>query len=95
MLDTLMNTFAEVNSPAYVFDEQGFIDRMQLVKESFGETIDICYSIKANPFLLAVLPDGFSNIAKHSGSILRGSSFRASISRQRKSGELLITESPS
>ena len=62
MLDTLMNTFAEVNSPAYVFDEQGFIDRMQLVKESFGETIDICYSIKANPFLLAVLPDGFSNI---------------------------------
>ena len=62
MNNTLIKTFAEVSSPAYVFDEEGFIARMQLVKEAFGDTIDICYSIKANPFLLAVLPDGFSNI---------------------------------
>ena len=62
MNETLMKAFAEVNSPAYVFDEQGFIDRMQLVRDAFGETVDICYSIKANPFLLAVLPDGFSKI---------------------------------
>ena len=62
MNNTLIKTFAEVSSPAYVFDEEGFIARMQLVKEAFGDTIGICYSIKANPFLLAVLPDGFSNI---------------------------------
>lgn len=62
MNNTLIKTFAEVSSPAYVFDEEGFLSRMQLVKDAFGDTIDICYSIKANPFLLSVLPDGFSNI---------------------------------
>ena len=33
-----------------------------MVKEAFGEDTDICYSIKANPFLLAVLPEEFSKI---------------------------------
>ena len=33
-----------------------------MVKEAFGEDTDICYSIKANPFLLAVLPEAFSKI---------------------------------
>ena len=34
-----MKAFAEVSSPAYVFDEQGFIDRMQLVKDAFGSNL--------------------------------------------------------
>ena len=58
----LNEAFRAIKSPAYIFSEQDFIDRMQLVREAFGETIDICYSIKANPFLLSVLPDGFTNI---------------------------------
>ena len=58
----LNEAFRAVKSPAYIFSEQDFIDRMQLVREAFGETVDICYSIKANPFLLSVLPDGFTNI---------------------------------
>ena len=58
----MTEAFCAAASPAYIFSEQDFISRMELVRESFGETVDICYSIKANPFLLAVLPDGFSNI---------------------------------
>ncbi|MBE6028381.1 MAG: diaminopimelate decarboxylase [Clostridiales bacterium] len=56
------DVFRGVASPAYVFSEQEFIDRATLVKTSFGEDTDICFSIKANPFLLAVLPDVFSKI---------------------------------
>lgn len=54
--------FAEAATPAYIFSESDFIRRMSLVREVFGADIDICYSIKANPFMLAVLPDGFSRI---------------------------------
>ena len=58
----MTEAFCAAASPAYIFSGQDLISRMELVRESFGETVDICYSIKANPFLLAVLPDGFSNI---------------------------------
>ncbi|MBQ9272511.1 MAG: diaminopimelate decarboxylase, partial [Mogibacterium sp.] len=34
----------------------------KMVKEAFGESTDICYSIKANPFLLSVLPEEYSKI---------------------------------
>ena len=58
----LRQAFGEVASPAYVFSAQAFAARAKMVKEAFGEDTDICYSIKANPFLLAVLPEDFSKI---------------------------------
>jgi len=58
----LRQAFGEVASPAYVFSAQAFAARAKMVKEAFGEDTDICYSIKANPFLLAVLPEEFSKI---------------------------------
>ena len=62
MQDALRQAFREVVSPAYVFSAQAFTKRAKMVKEAFGEDTDICYSIKANPFLLAVLPEVFSKI---------------------------------
>ena len=62
MQEALGQAFREVVSPAYVFSAPAFAARAEMVKEAFGEDTDICYSIKANPFLLAVLPDVFSKI---------------------------------
>ncbi len=43
-------------TPLYVFDADEFAARLRLVKEALGERIRLCYSMKANPFLLACLP---------------------------------------
>ena len=58
----LERAFREVASPAYIFSAQAFKARSEMVKETLGNDTDICYSIKANPFLLTVLPDVFSKI---------------------------------
>jgi len=62
LLNELRQAAREVASPAYIFSAGSFAGRARMVKEAFGEDTDICYSIKANPFLLAVLPDEFSKI---------------------------------
>ena len=62
MLNELRQAAREVSSPAYIFSAGSFAGRARMVKEAFGEDTDICYSIKANPFLLAVLPEEFSKI---------------------------------
>ena len=49
-------------TPAYVFDEAAFAARAQQVKEAFGEKTHLCFSIKANPFLLSCLPEVFDKI---------------------------------
>ena len=62
MQNALRQACREVPTPAYIFSAQAFAERAEMVKEAFGEDTGICYSIKANPFLLAVLPDAFSKI---------------------------------
>ncbi len=54
---TLLQLAQEYQTPLYVFDEDAFARRLALVKECLGENIRLCYSMKANPFLLACLPD--------------------------------------
>lgn len=49
-------------SPAYVFDEAAFAARAEQVHRAFGEKTKLCFSIKANPFLLSCLPDVFDKI---------------------------------
>ena len=53
---------AQLPTPAYVFDSDLFAKRAALVKEAFGEKTGLCFSIKANPFLLACLPEVFDKI---------------------------------
>ena len=50
---------AQLPTPAYVFDSDLFAKRVKLVKEAFGEKTGLCFSIKANPFLLKNLPAEF------------------------------------
>lgn len=49
-------------TPSYVFDLDVFQERVDLVKQAFGEKCGICFSIKANPFLLGSLPESFDKI---------------------------------
>lgn len=63
MEGTLLKELAgSVGTPAYLFDTDAFRERTRLVKAAFGEKTGICFSIKANPFLLKALPEEFDRI---------------------------------
>ena len=51
-----------VKAPCYVFSQELLEKRVEKVKKAFGEKVDICYSIKANPFLLTMLPETFAKV---------------------------------
>lgn len=52
----------QLHVPAYIFNIDEFEARAALVKRYFGEKTGLCFSIKANPFLLAELPAIFDKI---------------------------------
>ena len=58
MNDKLLLSLArEHGTPLYVFDADAFRKRAALCKNAFGEKVTLCYSMKANPFLLRCLPE--------------------------------------
>ena len=60
--ETLTALAAQLPTPAYLFDLDAFEKRAALVRRCFGEKTGLCFSIKANPFLLGRLPDIFDKI---------------------------------
>ncbi len=52
----LLELAREYGTPLYIFDADDFQKRAALCKNAFGERVTLCYSMKANPFLLACLP---------------------------------------
>lgn len=60
--ETLSILAQTLPTPAYVFDQDLFQERVALVREAFGEKTGLCFSIKANPFLLGCLPEAFDKI---------------------------------
>lgn len=61
-LENLKNFNSQIGTPSYVFDLDVFGQRVDLVKKYFGEKTGLCFSIKANPFLLGRLPETFDKI---------------------------------
>lgn len=53
---------AQLDTPSYIFDLDEFNKRAALVRKYFGEKTGLCFSIKANPFLLGRLPETFDKI---------------------------------
>lgn len=45
-----------IDTPAYVFDGTVFAERAKAIRSILGEGMDLCFSMKANPFMLSVLP---------------------------------------
>ena len=67
MNNSCMNTWikrlaAEAQTPAYVFDLDLFKKRAELVRSCFTDKVGLCFSIKANPFLVGRLPSVFDKI---------------------------------
>lgn len=54
--ETLLSLAREYKTPLYVFDADVFEARLAGIKKAFGENVRLCYSMKANPFLLRCLP---------------------------------------
>ena len=59
---TLQKLASSLGTPSYVFDLDEFEKRAELVHRYFGDKTGLCFSIKANPFLLGRLPDIFDKI---------------------------------
>lgn len=63
MNNAVLNKVAQkYDTPCYVFDTDVFAKRVQAVSKAFGDGVGLCYSIKANPFLLKNLPIEFRYI---------------------------------
>ncbi len=58
----LTQLLGRLPTPAYIFDADEFAARVARVKRAFGPKTGLCFSIKANPFLLKVLPGEFEKI---------------------------------
>ena len=51
----LQKIAADYGTPTFVFDADALQKRVRAIHEILGETIELCYSIKANPFLLPAM----------------------------------------
>ena len=61
-INKLRELLPAVGTPSYIFDLDEFEKRALLVKKYFGDTVGMCFSIKANPFLLGRIPACFDKI---------------------------------
>ena len=61
-INKLRELLPAVGTPSYIFDLDEFEKRALLVKKYFGDTVGMCFSIKANPFLLGRMPACFDKI---------------------------------
>ena len=61
-IDKIRELLPKVGTPSYIFDLDEFEKRALLVKKYFGDDIGLCFSIKANPFMLGRLPECFDKI---------------------------------
>ena len=53
--DRLQEIANKYGTPSFVFDEKMLKDRVKNVRDIFGDRISLCYSIKANPFLIPAM----------------------------------------
>lgn len=51
----MKKVISEYGTPAFLFDTVALKERMTAIKEIVGEKVHLCYSIKANPFLISAM----------------------------------------
>ena len=54
-MDNILSLAGAYGTPTFVFDEAQLANRMREIKSIVGERVRLCYSIKANPFLLPAM----------------------------------------
>ena len=55
--EELLSLSEQYGTPLYVYDAAAFRRRAEQVRQALGPSTGLCYSIKANSFLLACLPE--------------------------------------
>ncbi|MBS6196424.1 MAG: alanine racemase [Clostridiales bacterium] len=50
--EILQQCAGQYETPFYLFDLDGFAERIRQIREVLGEQVNLCYAIKANPFLV-------------------------------------------
>ena len=55
MTDAALQSIAAYGTPTFVFDADALQARVRAIEEIFGPDIALCYSIKANPFLISAM----------------------------------------
>ena len=58
----LREILSQIGTPSYVYDLDAFNARAALIREQFGDKVGLCFSIKANAFLLGRLPETIDKI---------------------------------
>lgn len=53
----LRDISCEYGTPSFLFDTVALKERMKAIKEIVGDKVHLCYSIKANPFLIPTMLD--------------------------------------
>ncbi len=53
--EQLKEIAVKYGTPSFVFDEEKLKQRMRKIKEIVGDSISLCFSIKANPFLIPAM----------------------------------------
>ncbi len=51
----LSEAIRRFETPFYIFDKDAAVQRVRMLKNTFGPRVKICYAMKANPFLVKVL----------------------------------------
>ena len=51
-IEEIAHIAADFGTPSFVFDVEAFQDRLHACKGIVGEGIDLCFAMKANPFLI-------------------------------------------
>lgn len=54
-MDNLFSIAERFGTPCFVFDEVQLEARMRAVREIVPKAVGLCYSIKANPFLISAM----------------------------------------
>ena len=63
MTDTILQEAAkQYKTPFYLFDIDELIQNVERIKKLAGEDINICYAMKANPFLVTALAEKVNSI---------------------------------
>ena len=53
---TLLEIADRYGTPVYVFNTDVLVQRVQAVQTAFSNNVQLCYSMKANPFLSSIVP---------------------------------------
>lgn len=70
-MERLITAMQQATTPAYAMDLDALAYRVQQVHQALGDKIPLCYSIKANPFLVRNLPSCISYLEVCSPGELR------------------------